>query len=374
MTRVLLLALLGLTTAAPVPKPLTAGTGTIYLGSYSGHIIGVDEATEKVVAQIPLTTGAPYAVHLSTDRSRFYVQSANQEHFEVVDIAGRKSLDSFTLSEGRTHVRAMTYEADPQHRMLVLIARTSTKLIDRFEIGPPEFIQYDLREHKVVKRVPWSAEIEPRYYGVTLRFSPDGKLLYAFGDEVTIYDAATLTQVDTWDFGLPNEPDLGRFNPGSMDEGADAPGTYTSLFTTRDAIGKRRMLVLGRVNLSAKSIDYFPLGPVPATGSLSLAMAKDRKRGYILRQEIGHYELWTIDMAAQKVVSQVPFKGRPRLAVATSSNGQILYLHQAGSTIDLYSAEEFKLLRTITLHTDMMYGTFFVLPAAPAPKPSTASR
>ena len=36
-------------------------------------------------------------VRLSPDRTRFYVQSANQEHFEVVDVRKRQSLDSFTL-------------------------------------------------------------------------------------------------------------------------------------------------------------------------------------------------------------------------------------------------------------------------------------
>ncbi len=360
MTRLLLLALLGLTTTAQAPKPLTAGTGTIYLAAYSGHIVGIDEATEKVVAQIPLKTGPAYAVRISGDRSRFYVQSADMEHFEVVDIAGRKSLDTFTLSDGPKHVRVLTYEVDPQQRMLVLVAQTTTKLIDRFEIGAPEFIQYDLKEHKVMLRAPWSAETEPRYGG-RLRFSPDGKLLYVFGEEVAVHDAATLAKVDTWDFALPNEPDLGQFNPGARDRGADDPDTFTGLFTTHDAIGKRRMLVIGRVNLSAKSIDSFPLGPTPA-GELSFAIAKDRKRGYVLREEIGHHELWTIDMATQKVLSQVPFEGRPRLAVAVSSSGQIVYLHEAGNTIDLYSADAFKRLRTITLDSDMMYRTFLVLP------------
>ncbi|MEO8677538.1 MAG: hypothetical protein ABI665_00735 [Vicinamibacterales bacterium] len=360
MIRLLLLVLLGLTTTAPAPKLPTAGTGTIYLGAYSGLIVGIDEATEKVVAQIPLKTGPPYAVRISGDRSRLYVQSADLEHFEVVDLAGRKSVDSFTLSDGHTHVRALTYEVDPQQRMLMLVAQTTTKLIDRFEIGAPEFIQFDLKEHKVLLRAPWSADTDPRYGG-RLRFSPDGKLLYVFGDEIAVHDAATLAKVDSWDLALPNEPDLGQFSAGARDRGADDPDTFTGLFTTRDSIGKRRMLVIGRVNLTAKSIDYFPLGPTPA-GDLSFAIARDRKRGYLLREEIGHHELWTIDMATQKVVSQVPFEGRPRLAVAVSSSGQMIYLHEAGNTIDLYSADEFKRLRTITLDTDMMYRTFMVLP------------
>jgi hypothetical protein len=77
------------------PK-LTGGTGTIYLGSYTKRMVVIDEATEKVTAQIPLTTGIPWTVHRSQDATRFYIQRSDQEHFEVVDIATRKSIDSFT--------------------------------------------------------------------------------------------------------------------------------------------------------------------------------------------------------------------------------------------------------------------------------------
>jgi hypothetical protein len=85
------------------PK-LTGGTGTIYLGSYAKRMVVIDEATEQVTAEIPLVTGIPWSVRRSQDATRFYIQNADQEHFEVVDLATRKSLDSFTLSEGNTKV------------------------------------------------------------------------------------------------------------------------------------------------------------------------------------------------------------------------------------------------------------------------------
>src|SRR4029077_12188455 len=95
-----------LTAGAP-PAKLTAGTGTIYLASHAGRLAVIDEATEKVAADIPLKTGMPWAMHLSRDATRFYVQSADQEHFEVIDVASRQTLDTFTLSEGNKHVRAL---------------------------------------------------------------------------------------------------------------------------------------------------------------------------------------------------------------------------------------------------------------------------
>jgi hypothetical protein len=178
-----------------------------------------------------------------------------------------------------------------------------------------------------------------------------------------IYDATNLRQVDSWNLSLPNEPGLGRLNLGSMDDINDEPGYFTALFGMDDPVQKRRLLVVGRVNLGEKRIDFFPIGPAPERGEVSFALAPDRKHGYVMVEEIRHHELWTIDMAGRRLENQVQFDGRPRMALRTSSNGKIIYLYEAGNTIDLYEAAGFKYLRTITLEADMMYGTFHVVPS-----------
>ena len=343
------------------PK-VTGGTGTIYLGSYSRRIVAIDEATEKLTAEIPLQTGLLWAMRLSRDGTHFYVQSADQEHFEVIDVANRRTVDTFTLSEGNKHVRALAFDVDPQQRVMVLVTRTTTKLADRFEIGAPMFIQYDLKEHKIIRSVPWSADPEPQYYYLNLRFSPDGKLLYVFAHEILICDAATLQQIDVWDLALPNEPGLGRFDFGSMDETNDEPGYFTALFTMADPVQNRRLLVVGRVNLGQKQIEFFPVGPAPQHDEVSFALGADRQHGYVLLQDIRRYELWTIDMAGKRLQSKVEFDARPRMAIRSSSNGKVLYIYEAGNTIDLYEAAGFKYLRRITLDGDMMYNTFHVAP------------
>ncbi len=284
---------------------LAAGTGTLYLASYGKRLVAIDEATEKVTSEVPLKTGLAWTMRLSRDASRFYVQSADQEHFEVVDLTTHQTVDTFTLGEPDKHVRALAFDVDPQQRFMVLVTRTATKLIDRFEIGDPTFIQYDLREHKVIRSVPWTADPEPRYYYLALRFSPDGRLLYVFGDKILIYDAVTLQQVDAWDLSLPNEPGLGRFDMGSMDETYDEPGFFTALFTTSDPIEHRRQLVVGRVNLGEKRIDSFPVGPAPDHHEVAFALGADRKVGYVLLEDIRQYELWTLDLAGRRRQSRV---------------------------------------------------------------------
>jgi hypothetical protein len=358
-------AILVLAAGPAAAQAPVAGTGTIYLGSYSGHITAIEEAT-GTIAKIPLQTGAPFVVRLATDRTRFYVQSANQEHFEVVDVARRQSLDRFTLGDARRRVRALAFENDPQHKTMVLIVRTATKLIDRWEIAEPEFVHYDLATHTILRTVRWSEDFEPSYYGVAIRFSPDGKLFYVFGHRILIYDAETFQQVDSWDLAVPTEAGRGRLDPGSLDESTDQPGSVTGVFTMRDPIQNRRLLVVGHINLAARTVDTYPLGPAPVDGDVSFTIAPDRSKAHVLHEQIGRHELWTVDMATHRVVSRTPVPSRPRMQVRASSSGQMLYVYEAGRLIDLYTADASKKLRTIALDADMMYGTFVILPSRPA--------
>jgi len=361
MRPLLLMICSGALLAAAPPPQITGGTGTIYLASYNRRIVAIDEATEKMTAEIPLQVGLPWSVRPSRDGTRFYVQAADQEHFEVIDAVNRQTLDTFTLSEGDKKVRALAFDVSPDNRVMMLVTRTARKLPDRFEIGTPVFIQYDLKEHRVIRTVPWAADPEPMYYFLSLRFSPDGKLLYTFSNEIAVYDATTLKQLDSWDLSLPSEPGYGRLDLGSMDEANDEPGFFTGLFSMEDAVQKRKLLGIGRVDLRLKQIDFFPIGPAPDRGDISFALAPDRKRAFIMIEEIGHHELWTVDITGRRLANRVEFRGRPRLALRASSNGKLIYLYEAGNTIDLYDADGFKYLRTITLDEDMMYGTFHVM-------------
>lgn len=369
MTRCLapLFAVLGLAVVPLAAQSPAAGNGTIFVGSYSGHLTAVDEATEKFT-KIPLTTGPPFVVRLSPDKTRFYVQSANQERFEVVDVRTRQSVDTFTLSDGRKHVRAMAFEVDPQHRTMVIVAKTATKQIDRWEIGAPEFILYDMTQHKVTRTVPWAIDPEPGYYGTALRFSPDGTLLYVFANVVTIFNAATMEQVESWDLALPIDASMSRFDAGPQDDSADRPGFVTALFTTQDAVMKRKTLAVGQIDLAAKTVDVFPLGPVPDADSMSFTVAPGRRQANVLVGGIGRHQLWTIDMEGRRVTSRVDVPTRTRMQMRTSSNG-LLYLYEAGRTIEVYAADASKRLRTIELDSDMMYATFVIVPPTTAAAP-----
>ena len=349
-------------------KPrLVAGNGTLIIGAYPKQFWIIDEATEKVVGSIPFQSGIPRRTTMSRDRKRFYTVEAAMEKVEILDIAARKTLDSFTLSDGNKKVRVRSLEPDPLNRFVVMVTASATKLIDRFEIGAPTLVQYDLKDHRVVRTIPWPNGEERQ--NANILFSPDGKLMYLFTDQdVLIYETNTFTQVDKWELSKPIEDGFGRLEFGARDVINDEPGFYTSIFNVSDPVQHRRTMGIGRVNLAAKSVDFYTLGP---STPMSFTLAPGRKAAYGLFEDIGKFEFWKFDLEHRKLAARTEFNGRPRMALKTSSNGKVLYIYQAGNTIDLYDAETYRYLRTITLDGDMT-SDLFVLPTPPviAPTPS----
>jgi hypothetical protein len=335
---------------------LTGGNALLYIGTYGGTIQVFDEATEKLAEEIKLQTGIPRSLILSADRKRFYVLDSTYEKVEVVDVAARKTLDTFTLSSGATKTRIRSMQVDPLQRFMILLSRSATRKSDRWEIGDVALQLYDLQQKKITRDIPWPGG-EARE-NVNIRFSPDGKLLYFFGDDILIVDTENFAEVDTWQLSRPLEQGLGRVNFGSVDDFNDDPGFFTGLFTTQDSVQNRRIMGIGRVDLVGKSVEFHPIGPSEGVG---FAMAPDRKRAYGLLQQIGRYEFWTFDLENKKLLSRSEFAGRPRMSLRVSSNGRLLYVFTAGATIDVYEAATYRYLRTIEMNADQTTN-LYILP------------
>jgi hypothetical protein len=362
-----------LATAEQKPAPITPSGGDqqLYIGTYAGSIQIFDEASEAMTGEIKLKTGIPRSLTLSQSRTKFYVLDSTLEKIEIVDIPTRATLSTFTLSEGRKQVRIRGMQVDPLERFLILLTRSAEKKTDRWEIGDITMQFYDIAQKKVTRTIPWPRGEEREF--VNIRFSPDGKLLYFFGDDVLILETTNFTEVDTWPLSRPIEPGLGRVNFGSVDDFNEDPGFFTGLFTTQDPIQNRRIMNIGRVNLVAKTIDLTPIGPAEG---VSFAMSADRKKAYGLVQgsgsnpatPIGRYEFWAFDVAQRKLLNRTPFEGRPRMALRVSSNGRLLYVYQAGATIDVYDAASYKKLRTIEMNADQTTSLYILPRSAPATK------
>ena len=341
--------------APPAPPTLNGGNGTLYIGGWPNKIFVIDEATEHITSTIDTVTGAPSRVTISKDKTRFYIVNALADQVEIVDIATRKSVDHFTLSEARKKTRIRSLIPDPLDRFVIMLVKTAEKKIDRFEISPPSLVVYDLKQHQISRTIPWPNNEERE--GVNIMMSPDGKLLYFFAEDVLIYDTTEFKQIDKWELSRPAEEGMGRFDAGPRDTTYEEPGFYSGIFTNQDPVQNRRTMGIARVNLAGKSVEFWPLGPARFVG---FSLAPDRKRAYGLLQDIGHYEFWTFDLEKHTLGPRTEFPGRPRMALRTSSNGKVLYIYQAGNTIDLYEAATYKYLRTITLDADTTTELFVI--------------
>lgn len=342
-----------------MPSP---GKGTLYIGVFPNHFKVIDEATGQVTGKIPFQSGMPRRTAMSRDRSRFYTVEAGMEKVEIIDIATRKTIDAFTMSTGTRKVRIKSLEPDPLHRFVMMVIRPVRKEIDRFVIEPSALVQYDLAKHEIARTVPWPKDEERE--NANIQFSPDGKLMYLFSEQdVLIFDTATFAEVDKWELSKPVEPGFGAFEFGQSDAVNDEPGFYSAIFQMQDPVQSRRIMGIGRVNLSAKKVDFFTLGPAAQVG---FTLAPGRKKAYGLFSEIGRYEFWTFDIENRRVAKRTEFAGRPRMSLKTSSNGDVLYIYNAGNTIDLYNASTYQYMKTITLDGDVTSDLFVVPPPRPA--------
>jgi DNA-binding beta-propeller fold protein YncE len=333
----------------------SGGNGTIYIGTYAKKILVLDEATLAVRDSIPTSIGIPYAMFLSFNRQHFYVLDPANEKIEIIDIAGRKSLGSFTLSSGKTQVRIWGINVDPKERFAVLLVKSTTKRVDRYEVSKPVLLRYDLETRKVTDTIPWPKGEERDF--AQILFSPNGEFLYFFtSDDILVYETKGLKEVDRWDYSRTlYEEGMGRLNFGFPSDLYDEPGFYTGLFRINDPVNHRAQMGVARLDLMNRSVDFYSLGP---SQSVSFSLAPDKKRAYGIHSEVGNYQFWTFDLENRIVVGKTEFKGRSRMGFKVSTNGELLYIHTAGNTIDVYETGTFKKLRTVELDADM---TNFVL-------------
>jgi hypothetical protein len=346
-----------------LPAALTAQSGTFYMGTYTDKILVVDEATLAVRDSIRMSIGIPSSWTLSANRQRLYVRNPRSDHVEIVDLAARKATGSFTLNSPGTTVQIWGMNVDPKERFAILLVKSYTKRSDRYEITGPRLLRYDLEKRAVTDTIPWPRGEEREFAQIV--FAPAGDLLYFFtNDDILVYDAVTLKQVDRWDYATGFfEDGMGRLNPGFGADIYEEPGFFTGLLRVNDPVNRRTLMGVGRVDLARRTMDYYMLGP---SAPVSFRLAPGKRRAYGIRSEVGQYEFWTFDLDGRRVAGKVEFAGRPRMGLTIGSGGDRLYIHTAGNTIDEYDVNGFRKLRTVTFDADMTAITL-VPPRPPGP-------
>jgi len=334
---------------------LLAGAGALaaqetalwYISTYTSDILVWDEASEQVVDRIR-TNPIQRTLQLNEAGTRLYVHGAQNLDVEIVDLAQRRVVDSFTLSSGNVNVRINGFQPHPSDRRAVMTVKRYTKLSDRYVVEGPWIVEYDMVAKQVTDTIPWPDGEERE--NVNFRYSPDGETLYFFVDDIIAVDAETYEEIDRWPISEPFEPGLGRANFGTNSGVYDEPGVATSLLRMTDPAQNRNMLGIARARLDERQVEFYTLGTSESVGNFFLAPGG--QKAYALQQQIGRYEFWEFDLAARRLARRQPFDGRPRMSLAVSADGTKLYIYGAGNTIDVHDATTFERLRTVTFDED----------------------
>jgi len=351
-----------------------ASAGTLYLPAYPAHVLVFDEAKAQIVDRIPLQTGTPMGIRVSSDRKKIYVTTMDHNGIEVIDVATRKVVNHFVLNTANTNYRIYNGAPDPQGKFFYAVTEEITKLAERYEVAKPKYTLIDLEQQKIVKMVEIPKEEEATNegdWGVgAMEVSPDGKLVYQFGERVTVLQASDFKVLDHIDLVKPEVPGMERVHFGQYgDFGGDLdlinePGQHTALFISADPIVHKRMFGLGRLDLTTRKIDFTPIGPAPA-GMSGLEVTPDKKWAYtiIATGDLGNKrcEFVTFDLTANRITQRAEVQCRNRFTLGISSDGKKLYIYGAGFQIEVYDAATLKYEKTWDLNNDVA-GGIVVLP------------
>ncbi len=344
--------------AALAPAGLRAQSGgndLLYVGTYDRAIYVLDEATGKRIDQIPVESGTPHLMDINRDKTRFHIVDMTYEQVETIDIPSKTTVDKFTLSKGNETVRIYSQAIAPDESYAVFLAKSYKKLRDRFQVSDPMLLRVDLKTHQVTDTIPWPIPPQDRDQ---FMFSPDGSLLYFFGDDMVALETKGFTEAQRWHYTRVLDDGMGDFSFRFQHQPYDPEGIYTDLFTVRDPVQDRRLMGIARVDLANRKVDFATVGPADG---VQFSLAPGGHRGYGIHSETGDYQFWTFDVDNDRVIKRGPFQGRPRMRLLVSSNGKLLYVYQAGQTIDVYDADTYEHLKTIELNADTTT-ELFVLP------------
>jgi hypothetical protein len=364
---------LSLFTALCAIFSVSVSAGTLYLPAYPAHVLVFDEGKAQIVDRIPLQTGTPMSIRVSPDRKKIYVTTMDHNGIEVIDVATRKVINHFVLNTANTTYRIYNGAPDPQGKLFYAVTEEITKLAERYEVAKPKYTLIDLEQQKIVKMVEIPKEEEATNegdWGVgAMEVSPDGKLVYQFGEKITVLQSADFKVLDHIDLSKPEVPGMERVHFGQYGDFGGAldlinePGQHTAMFISADPVVHKKMFGLGRLDLSTRQVDFTPIGPAP-TGMSGLEVTPDKKWAYtiIANGDFGNKrcEFWAVDLRANRITQRAEVQCRNRFTLGISSDGKKLYIYGAGFEIEVYDAATLKYEKTWDLNNDVAGGIVVV--------------
>jgi len=360
--KTLWLALAALCAAAVVGP---AQGGTMFLGGYPNQLMVIDEAKGAVTQEIELKTGLPMSMRLSDDGKLLYTTTLTTSGIEVMEVATRKIVNSFSLNTPATHYRFNGGVPDRAGRYFYILATKIDRGVDHYRISKQQFMVVDLQEKKVVRSAELDADDQKFSYRGTLMLSPDGKTLYAFRDKVIVVNTADLKTVDHFDLSKPDFPGMQDVSFGGGVGRLQRPGQFVSLFETQDPYIQNKIFGIARLDLDPRQFSFTPIGPSPKAMA-GLEVSPDGKSGYTVavNGDLGNQrcEFWRFDLDKNKALDKAEFECRLRFYFGISGNGQRLYIYGAGYDVAVYNAQSLKPVADWELTHDITISGMVIVP------------
>lgn len=346
--------------------------GTIFLPAYPQDLLVVNEANGRVIDTVPLTTGIPLNIRLSSDHKFIYIVTVDHNGIEVLDVASHKIVNHFVLNTATRQYRFNWMGGgtpDSANKYYYTITKEIDKGADRFAVGKPKYTVIDLAQQKILRTVDIAPEDEaanesgPGRGGLDV--SPDGKYLYQFRDSVVILDTSDFKVVQRIPLAKPEIQGMENLNFGAMLESIRTPGQRVSLFNSADPYVHNRVFGIGRFDLNSRQFEFSPIGPSP-TAMSRLEVAPDKKNAYAVVTNGQHgnrrCEFWAFNLATNRITQTSEVPCHSRFTFGISSDGKKLYMYGEGYEIDVYDAATLKHEKTWDLGRDVTYGGMVVLP------------
>jgi hypothetical protein len=346
-----------------------ASGGTLFLPAYPNALLVFDEGNAQIVDRIPLITGTPRAIRLSTDHKKIYVTTIDHNGIEVIDIASRKVVNHFVLNTASKQYRFRGGVPDPDGKLFYCVTKEIDKLPEHYEVNKAKYTVIDLEQQKIVKTADIAAEDqfanEAGFGRFALEVSPDGKYLYQFGQTINVLRTDDFQMVDRLQLARPDLFDLENIHFGSDLDLIGEPGQHISIFNSSDPIVHNKVFGVARFDLSTRHVNYNPIGPAPANMA-GMQVTPDKKFAYtvVANGALGNKrcEFWGIDLSSDQIARKEEVPCRSRFSFGMSSDGKKLYIYGAGFEIEVYDATTLKHERTWDLKTDITPAGIVVLP------------
>lgn len=345
--------------AAPVQAVTTSGKTYFYMRTWPGGLIQFDPATDTVVKSLANKHGLAYDSDLTYDKKRIVMITGQRWFVEVVDVATMETVDEHSFEEQGFIVRVSDIREQPGgERWYVKVDRVEKKL-DQYVIKEPDWIDYDVKEHKAGKRMK---EL-PKPIRRGARVSPDGKTWHVFDKDLTILDPKTLEELGKIELSKPMYSGLGPISIRGEDFfDRKNPAAYRFMYTMRDPVNKNRnMCGLVDIDLAGMKIGRLvEWGAAPRAGNLyytqdhrlGVGQARSGERRSQADGRDPEITLYSFDLEAGKKIKETRVEVRNGLSIgAISPDGSKIYLDGRGNQLVVYDKEQ-KYLKTIELPGD----------------------